>query len=298
MTINKFNYEAFALDYLEGKLSVELTEEMERFLATHPAIEAELSGMMEVVYLEPDTSIVFEDKAALLKEEKVVWFNKKWVRPLIAAASVAILLMTYFSGYQAGVEQGDNRVVVNEEKESNGSSSSIVADARKTEGILEEETLELPVIEETKLEKTVVKFVPKSMVQPKSGKDSRAVVGNGALEEIIINELINIVAEKLQVVENELVEPVLMQEIAASKELIRLTPIASIKPNLVHSISHDNSLSNLSNALDLAVPVEELAGITIQKKKRSFKDLLGRFPVTQLKEALIPTYYREENAGQ
>ena len=46
------------------------------------------------------------------------------------------------------------------------------------------------------------------------------------------------------------------------------------------------------------VPVEKLATITIQKKKRSIKDFLGRFPVTQLKDALIPTYYKEETIGQ
>ena len=96
MTINKFNYEAYALDYLEGNLSVEMAEEMERFLSGHPMIEAELADMMEVVILEPDTSIVYEHKEALLKEEKQVWINPQWGRPLMSAASILLLITIYF----------------------------------------------------------------------------------------------------------------------------------------------------------------------------------------------------------
>jgi len=285
MTINKFNYEAFALDYLEGKLSLELTEEMERFLATHPAIESELSGMMEVVYLEPDTSIFFEDKAALLKEEKVVWLRKK---------------MTYFSGYQAGVKQVDS-VAVNQEESSdsgNNNSTSVAATIDKAEMVKEDKTSKLPVVEEMKLEKTIARFVPKSSVQDKVINRSKATVEKEQLENIVVDKPKNIIVDGLQFAENELVGPPVGSEALANKPPIIVAPIALIKPNLVISINQDNSLNNLSNALDVAVPVEELAGITIQKKKRNIKDFLGRFPVTQLKEALIPTYYREENAGQ
>jgi len=301
MTINKFNYEAFALDYLEGTLSAELTEEMERFLATHPAIEAELSGMMEMVYLEPDTSIVFEDKTALLKEEKVVWLSKKWIRPLMAAASVALLLMTYFSGYQAGVKQGDEVVVIsegNENSSSNSGSSSVVVDEGNEERAVADKLLELPVVEESKLEKTVARFVPESKVEPKIINKSNVVIGKEQLEEIVIDTPVDIYVERLQVAENELVEPVVLEKVVANKEPINLAPVALIKPNLVSSINNNQSLNNLERALNKDVPVEKLAGITIQKKKRRIKDFLGRFPVTQLKEALIPTYYKEENAGQ
>ena len=302
MTINKFNYEAFALDYLEGKLSVELTEEMERFLATHPAIETELSGMMEVVYLEPDTSIVFEDKAALLKEEKVVWLNRKWAKPLMAAASVALLLMTYFSGYQAGIKQGDNTVVVTEDKHNENrpenSAPSVVATIEKEETGIVEQIEKLPTTQESELEKTVARFVPKTIVPTKNIREVKMEVVNKAFEEITIEEPTNIVAEKIQVVDNEGIEQKLAPKEVTEKEPIILTPIASIQPKLVNAIGQEERANNLSNALKVELPVAEMAGITIQKRKRGIKDFLGRFPVTQLKEALIPTYYKEENAGQ
>ena len=297
MTINKFNYEAFALDYLEGTLSVELTEEMERFLATHPAIEADLSGMMEVVYLEPDTSIVFEAKSTLLKEEKVVWLNKKWVRPLMAAASVALLLMTYFSGYQAGVKQGDSVVVVSGEK-GTGSGNTIVVDAEKDAATVVDAAVESPVFEEAKLEKTVAKFVPKSTVQPTIIKTVKRPIEKENLKEILPTEPLNIVAVKLQNAENELIKPVAVQEVVAKKEAVILSPIEKLQPAFVNRTRTIDNSNNLDNALMVDVPVEKMAGMTIQKKKRSIKDFLGRFPVTQLKEALIPTYYKEENAGQ
>ncbi len=297
MTINKFNYEAFALDYLEGTLSVELTEEMERFLATHPAIEADLSGMMEVVYLEPDTSIVFEAKSTLLKEEKVVWLNKKWVRPLMAAASVALLLMTYFSGYQAGVKQGDSVVVVSGEK-GTGSGNTIVVDAEKDAATVVDAAVESPVFEEAKLEKTVAKFVPKSTVQSTIIKTVKRPIEKENLKEISPTEPLNIVAVKLQNAENELIKPIAVQEVVAKKEAVILSPIEKLQPAFVNRTRTIDNSNNLDNALMVDVPVEKMAGMTIQKKKRSIKDFLGRFPVTQLKEALIPTYYKEENAGQ
>lgn len=294
MTINKFNYEAFALDYLEGKLSVELTEEMERFLATHPAIEAELSGMMEVVYLEPDTTIVYENKATLLKEEKVVWLTKKWIRPLIAAASIALLLMTYFVGYQAGVKQVDEVVVVNEDS---SSESRVVADMEK-EKEEDEKVLALPVVVEPKLEKAVVKFVPKSTIPSTIIKESNEPFDKQELVEIRIIEPANVVVENLPVVDTELMETVPQQKDHITKKLTTLASIGEVAPIFVPSITNKDSLKNLTNALIVDVPVEKLAGITIQKKKRSIKDFLGRFPVTQLKEALIPTYYKEGTIGQ
>jgi len=297
MTINKFNYEAFALDYLEGKLSVELTEEMERFLSTHPAIEAELSGMMEVVYLEPDTTIVYENKAALLKEEKVVWLTKKWIRPLMAAASVALLLMTYFVGYQAGVKQVDEVVVISDDSSSNNNESRVVANMEKQEEV-DEKVLELPVVVEPELEKAVVKFVPKSTIPSTIIKESSEPFDKQELAEIRISEPADVVVENLPVVDTELMETIPQQKDNVTKGLTTLVSIGIVTPIFVPSITNKDSLKNLTNALTADVPVEKLATITIQKKKRSIKDFLGRFPVTQLKDALIPTYYKEETVGQ
>ncbi|MEM6726258.1 MAG: hypothetical protein AAF598_19610, partial [Bacteroidota bacterium] len=66
MKINKLNYEAYALDYLEGQLSGETLKEMEQFLEKHPEIQQELEAMV-FIPLEPDTNIVFKNKNDLIK---------------------------------------------------------------------------------------------------------------------------------------------------------------------------------------------------------------------------------------
>ena len=46
--VNKHNYEAFFLDYLEGSLSVEQEADLLAFLKTHPNLRSELESMMEM----------------------------------------------------------------------------------------------------------------------------------------------------------------------------------------------------------------------------------------------------------
>lgn len=64
MVINKLNYETYALDYLEGTLSMELMVEMKQFLEQNPEIEAEFLAYKSIV-VSPDESIVYEGKEQL-----------------------------------------------------------------------------------------------------------------------------------------------------------------------------------------------------------------------------------------
>ena len=292
MTINKFNYEAFALDYLEGNLAPEMAEEMERFLKTHPAIEAELSGMMEFVVLEPDTSIVFENKAALLKPEKVVWLSKKWVRPLMAAASVLLLLMTYIVGYQAGTNNGTTQVVVEKKK-------TVETEPTETIAITEKEVLpsreavktetSTPIISKNTIEQEVVAIPKKKEIVKELLEESKIAIQNYPLAPI--QEKTEVVA---QVVDNE--------PVAKEKRKIHL-PVAPLKRGIpkIASNTVQNVIPNtnsLDQALAAELPIDKEWLANTQKKKRSFKDLLGKFPVSNIKEALIPSYYKDENAGQ
>jgi hypothetical protein len=51
--INKNNYEAFLLDYVEGNLSAELSAELLLFIAQHPELDVDLNGLTEAV-VEPE----------------------------------------------------------------------------------------------------------------------------------------------------------------------------------------------------------------------------------------------------
>jgi len=302
MTINKFNYEAFALDYLEGNLSPEMVEEMEFFLKTHPAIESELSGMMEFVTLEANTSIVYEEKEALLKPERIVWLQKRWIRPLMMAASFALLLMTYFMGYQAGTNNGEGQVVVeNGNFNGNGNNESLgaIKEGDKIEKINKETTNE-QVVATTEVVKQQSITSQKNRTQIIAKTVEKPLV----IEEktiIAVNEISNHPTEKIPVLatnpvplDNKQKELKQVEEIMA----IALTSLASTNLMRTKVSSTTNHSNDLTNILAAELPLDKAKLAQQLKRKRTFKDFLGKFPVNNLREALIPSYYREESTGQ
>ena len=64
--IDRHNYEMYMIDYLEGQLSAEQEQEMERFLREHPDVEQEL-GDLEQMRLVP-AGDTFPDKERLKKK--------------------------------------------------------------------------------------------------------------------------------------------------------------------------------------------------------------------------------------
>ncbi|NJL74780.1 MAG: hypothetical protein HC892_06830 [Saprospiraceae bacterium] len=110
MTINKSNYEIYALDYLEGNLSASELSAMKSFLKDHPLIEAEIEALQaDWVELQPDPSLVYERKEILLKpvsSPKVVWFqNVNIYRWSSMVAAVLLLLFGYGLGYFSAQEE-------------------------------------------------------------------------------------------------------------------------------------------------------------------------------------------------
>ena len=91
--INQSNYEAFALDYLEGNLSNDMRQAMDAFLKDNPLIKEELVMLQDVITLVPDDSIIFENKSGLMREQEgarvVVMKRRFWYRAGAAAAAVA-----------------------------------------------------------------------------------------------------------------------------------------------------------------------------------------------------------------
>lgn len=69
MQINRTNYEAFVLDYLEGNLTPEVRQQVEAFLLAHPDIQAECEDLMGVAL--PQDELLFEDKQKLKIEDDI-----------------------------------------------------------------------------------------------------------------------------------------------------------------------------------------------------------------------------------
>jgi hypothetical protein len=91
--ITESNYEEFMVGELEGSLSQQNKNNLEQFLLLNPQLlnEHKLFGLTK---LEPDTSIVFEDKASL--KHSIVPLRRIVMYSLSAAASIALLFSVYF----------------------------------------------------------------------------------------------------------------------------------------------------------------------------------------------------------
>lgn len=87
--INKNNYEEYALDYLEGKLSPEQEQAMEQFLLEHPSIKEEIEGVEKMVLVE-DESITYPYKKNLKKASP--FYNTMLFK--VAAAIVFLIIAT------------------------------------------------------------------------------------------------------------------------------------------------------------------------------------------------------------
>lgn len=59
MTINRQNYEHFTIDYIDGKLSPELTKEFMAFLSQNPDIARELEGLADIKLMPTPVTMPF-----------------------------------------------------------------------------------------------------------------------------------------------------------------------------------------------------------------------------------------------
>lgn len=304
MVINKFNYEVYALDYLEGMLSPELVVEMERFLQANPLIEAELSEMRELILVEPDETIVFEHKADLYKKEEGTIFQMNWRRALAIAASIALLLFTYSLGYQSG--QQEEMPVVTIEQNTPKSIENIAKTKGKEQPIVKEKEKIAPLKEITiKPKNPIVKSSKKTSSKPILKSQPTPFVQRINKPAVIVNTVSNHPTkinekqqELIQTIDKELVE----KENAAGEKVAMLTSpmptLLAIPQDLMPLESSNDTLNSLSKALQESLNIDHKKLVSNAKKKRKFRDLLGKFPVNNLKEAIIPTFYRDEPAGQ
>jgi len=67
--INKHNYEAFFLDYMEGNLSASQIEEMFAFLDENPELKSELETDFDEVLLTPSTDVIDNKESLKVIEE-------------------------------------------------------------------------------------------------------------------------------------------------------------------------------------------------------------------------------------
>ena len=87
--INHSNYEEFFLLYVDNELNEENKKAVEEFAAWHPSLQLELI-LLQKVRLAPDSSVVFEGKEKLYKEQAKRILLFRWQR--ITAAAIVLIL--------------------------------------------------------------------------------------------------------------------------------------------------------------------------------------------------------------
>ncbi len=90
--INKDNYEAYFLDFLEGNLSEKDKKELELFLKENPKLGEELKAYDNSLFLIPDMEISFKEKESL--RHKKAFLFPLWIKySSVAAVFILICLV-------------------------------------------------------------------------------------------------------------------------------------------------------------------------------------------------------------
>lgn len=296
MIINTSNYEAYALDYLEGNLPLAEAREMELFLAAQPAIAAELEAMRPLVTLTPNDSIVFEPKNLLLKKEKraaVVWLNPQ-VRRRLAAAAAAVLLLSagYFIGFKNGLEtktiQADNTPAI--QIEQTQTPENIVADE--------------PAIAQVNESPVDAKAVEKRPIDVKK---------NAPFKEKVTSPVKYEIATPTPIVENSIAQDENLDKPKQKEtQTLEFEPPNEINTTAIAQVEALESLPSLElnevqsefTSVDYVFISNSSIAITERKERNAsklLKGLLGRLPFEGLTaQNFVPTYYSDnvDNVGE
>lgn len=89
--INKDNYEAYFLDFIEGNISEKDREDLERFLKENPCLTNELDSYDKDLVLTPDETITYNDKTKL---KKYIIHRPNWA-VYSSVASIFVLFIVF-----------------------------------------------------------------------------------------------------------------------------------------------------------------------------------------------------------
>ncbi len=300
MKVNKLNYEAFALEYLEGTLSSQEMKAMEQFLLINPAIQAELEEMKDFLVLTSEP-VVFANKKQLLKtpsRDKAVWMNP-W-RWSIAASMLLLVAFLCYPKEQtidpiATIPSIENKsgntlsnnptnAVLNSQKDTNEEVSSITAH-----------------LEVADIKSQIEKVTPEKSVQQKIKNQTVAI--NKVIEIIADNSapIPSLIREEpTEVVADQETNKVLTdhQEVQSKErakatnkiDFLETNSIALLKvPTDIHSsVINSSAISFIRDTSNRMAKVET-------QKRRTFKSLIGKLPGTAkgIKISIIPSFFTD-----
>lgn len=303
MKITKFNYEVFALDYLEGNLPDDMVKEMESLMNTYPEIKEELTGLQGFPVAIADTSVIFEHKDELLKEEKVIFIQRKWYRALAIASGVLLILTAFVFGYKAGINDQSPAIVKHQEGE-----NPVTPAEKEMEQIATNSTpaeVEEEVSNDKKvpqiMEEVTTSTIDKTATASNVDHSTKPITKEDVFIPPIIRKTDPIAKLKntpslVSSSENEKKE-----EPGTRKRLLtpEVAQIASMTPTGIQRTNNRGEqivqiklhVSNLESSKTALLAKEETQISKIRK-------LFGKFPGEGIKVSFIPSYFSDESQGQ
>ncbi len=291
MKINKLNYEAFALDYLEGTLSSEELKAMEQFLLKHPAIKAELDEMKDFVLLTPEP-IVFNNKKQLLKEtssNRIVWMNP--LRWSVAASILLAIMILHFSKTTA-IDPTIATATPDEVIDKHPIQSTLPKETEIEKEVLamdKQETTEKAAQAVVATNENSVKQAYKKVAKIESEEKEVIVYPTKSDESQMIatNVQSSVVAyteekEKLTTIINQATLTA-----QPAKETIQIAALSSKKIDLlkVSKEIHADGMNYLSQSVNTA--------IAKTPERRTLKSFIGKLPGNGVRVSIIPSFFAD-----
>ncbi len=266
MKINKLNYEVYAIDYLDGTLSEEMTTEMEQFMQSHPDI-ADSLAMFDEIVLTPDLSVTYSAKDDLKKPIRFAVLNyMNWIIPI--SLSIAFMVAYPYIRTIWHDDQPQNNIV----KTVNVESTALNEQPRKAETVIAQNTIKIKktdksrrvkgveLSEAEKIENTSISnsnnslgvFTPSNSTSFNSENEyEKEIAKNNALD----HQHNNTVNEKEQSILT--LTPIQKDIIKIEKSVKRIESISDLKKNEI-------DLLELENELKLAEQNQEYSPLTVK----------------------------------
>lgn len=290
MKINKLNYEAFALEYLEGTLSSEQMEAMEQFLSKHPAIRAELEGMKDFLVLKPEP-IVFDNKKQLLKtpsRDRIVWMSPwRW------SAAASILLLIAFMFYPK--EKAIDPIVTVPTKENPMETDPIKSIPNSQENTIEKESSAIDLIAVEEVIQPTEELATKEPFQPKNKKQTatnnkraeRVANYKTPIQSVINDQPTKVVAHQIAI-NDQLANT---QPVDVKNRQREIIPIDLLEPTDIALLNVPMDIDR--SAINFIAATSSLIAKVETPEKRTLKNLMGKLPGNGVKISIIPSFFTD-----
>ncbi|MBT8218220.1 MAG: hypothetical protein KJP00_00235 [Bacteroidia bacterium] len=291
MLINFDNYEHYAIDFLEDTLTLAVKAEMITFLQRNPSIKAEFESMTDLPVLEPNPAIVYREKDQLKQKETRSVF---WVYRYAIAAGLAMLLAITWLLNQKTTENtlaNDNMAIPKEIESPEYLDQSIASLEGETKSHDQKEK-DLIITEQDPLVEVRLATSP---------QDKRNTLPEKIKTQTVPTEA-NYLASQVETIEgNKTNIETSTSEVTASipvqSERLRFSQLTAIESN-PGIIAFEQDMIAISPVIMAAIPLQEVE----QKKSSWLLNAITRkadgtkvFAFEEIKKALTPTRYRDEN---